>query len=72
VLTGTNVFIAQVKESAPQVAGAGRVVFPEALDSMAGNLQYVFTRSGVEQDLVLLERPPRPEEVAPGLNAAST
>src|SRR4029077_14173317 len=72
VATGTNVFLAEVKDAAAQIVGAKSVVYADAFDTLKCDVRYSYTAAGVSQDIIVRERPPRPEDFARGLHSAST
>ncbi|MDE3066945.1 MAG: hypothetical protein KGJ60_05265, partial [Verrucomicrobiota bacterium] len=67
--SGQSVLIAQVHDSQGQIVGSNQVVYPDAFQGVQANVKYVYTRAGLEQDIVLLEQPPRPESL--GLSSTS-
>jgi hypothetical protein len=68
--TGKSVLIAEVKDSQGQLFPPNVVVYPDAFTDFKADVRYTYTKAGFEQDIVLQERPPLPEDY--GLNSAST
>jgi hypothetical protein len=68
--SGESVLLAEVKESDGQVVGDNVVVYPDAFTDFRADIRYTYMRSGFEQDVVLRENPPAPEEF--GLSSKST
>lgn len=58
--TGDSVLIAEVKDSIGEVSG-NQVTYHDCFsDGLVGSIQYVYTRSGVEQNIILESIPPDP------------
>ena len=70
VTTGKAVLIAQVQDSQGQLVARNQLLFTNALDHIAADVRYTYTISGFEQDIILREAPPNPEQF--GLNPAVT
>lgn len=68
-VTGANVLICETTNSLGAIVPPNQVVYQDAFDTIKAYVQYTYRRSGVEQDVVLLESPPLPE--AYGLNSAT-
>jgi hypothetical protein len=68
--SGESVLLAEVKESEGRLAGDNVVVYPDALTGFAADVRYTYTRAGFEQDVVLRQNPPSPEQF--GLNPRTT
>jgi hypothetical protein len=67
--TGSNVYFASLKDSAPILVGSNRVVYPDAFDGgpeLTASVSYTFTKSGVSQDIRFQSRPVSPASL--GLN----
>jgi hypothetical protein len=67
--SGKSVLIAEVKDCAGRVAG-NQVVYEDAFTDFPADVRYTYTRAGFEQDIILREQPPKPEEY--GLNPETT
>jgi len=66
--TGSNAMIAQVTNSIGLLLLPNQVLYTNALSGdCEGDLLYVFTKAGLEQDLILRQQPPLPTEY--GLSA---
>lgn len=70
VATGESVLLAEVKESEGQLIGDNVVNYPDAFTDLRADVRYTYTRAKFEQDVVLREEPPGPEQF--GLNPEST
>ncbi len=68
--SGESVLLAEVKESDGQLVGDNVVVYPDAFTDFRADVRYTYTRAGFEQDVVLRENPPAPQDF--GLNPATT
>lgn len=68
--TRSNILIAELKDSGGQVVGANQVLYPDAFTGFRADVRYTYKKSGLEQDVILRERPPLPEDY--GLNPATT
>ena len=66
----TNVLIAELQDSDGQLVGANQVIYTNAFTDFQADVRYTYTQSGIEQDIILRQRPPLPEEY--GLNPDST
>jgi hypothetical protein len=66
----TNIMIAELKDSDGLVVGTNQVLYPDAFTDFTADVRYTYTKSGLEQDVILRQRPPLPE--AYGLNPATT
>jgi RHS repeat-associated protein len=66
----TNVLIAELKGAEGWLVGTNEVVYPDAFTDFRADVRYTFKKSGLEQDIILLQRPPLPEEF--GLNPMTT
>lgn len=60
--SGESVLLAEVKESEGQLTGDNVVNYPDAFTDVQADVRYTYTRAGFEQDVVLREQPPTPEE----------
>lgn len=68
--TGESVLLAEVKESEGQLVGDNVVNYPDAFTDLRADVRYTYTRAKFEQDVVLREEPPSPEQL--GLNPETT
>ena len=68
--TGTNVLIAEVTNCQGRILPPNQVIYEDAFDSINACVRYTYTRSGLEQDIILEEAPPPPE--AYSLNPETT
>jgi hypothetical protein len=68
--TGTNVLIAEVTNCLGKIVAPNQVIYEHAFDALDASVRYTYTRSGFEQDIILLEAPEPP--AAYGLNPATT
>ncbi|HVU27303.1 MAG TPA: hypothetical protein VHG71_06150 [Verrucomicrobiae bacterium] len=60
---GTNtVLIAELTNSLGEVAGDNQVVYPNAFVGIKADLRYTYTKAGFEQDIIIREQPPAPED----------
>src|SRR6266581_4691704 len=60
--SSTNVLIAQVTNSLGELDGKNAVVYPNAFDSLRAAIRLTYTRSGIEQDVILYQKLPEPED----------
>ena len=68
---GSNtVLIAVLTNSIGQLVGSNQVIYTNAFAGLNADLIYSYTRSGLEQDVVLREQPPTPASL--GLNPDTT
>ncbi len=56
-----SVLVAELKDSIGTVVGQNRVVYADAFDGVKADIRYTNTKQGVEQDIILRERPPLPQ-----------
>ena len=62
-VSGQGVMIASLKDSIGIVAENNQVVYPDAFESegeFRADIRYRITLAGIEQDIILVERPPSP------------
>ena len=59
--TGNAVLIAQLKDSQGQLVSANQVLYQNAFQGVNADVQYSYTRSGFEQDVILRDQLPTPE-----------
>lgn len=68
---GTNTaFIALLTNSVGQLEAPNQLVYPNAFNGLRADLRFSYKRSGLEQDVILHQRPPDPEVL--GLNRNKT
>ncbi|MCU0785602.1 MAG: hypothetical protein MUF81_16475, partial [Verrucomicrobia bacterium] len=68
--TDKSVRLAEIKDCAGKVLPPNRVIYEDAFNGIKADVRFTYTRAGVEQDVILRERPPKPETL--GLNPATT
>ncbi len=68
--SGSNVLIAELTNSVGEVVGSNQVTYPDAFDDLKADISYIYTKAGLEQDIILREQPPSPADY--GLNPEST
>jgi hypothetical protein len=68
--TGSNVWIALVKDCQGQIVNSNQVIYADAFDGVNADVRYTYRKSGFEQDVILRKQPPAPEKF--GLNSGST
>jgi hypothetical protein len=64
------VVIAELKAAEGMVLGNNQVIYPQAFTDFKVDVRYTYKKSGLEQDIILRQRPPLPE--AYGLNPDTT
>jgi RHS repeat-associated protein len=60
--SGRSVLIAEITNSVGEIHGDNVVLYPNAFTDFQADLRYTYTREGFEQDVVLREKIPLPEE----------
>ena len=72
--SGKSFVLAIVRESQAQLASAQKIVFPSAFDGglLEASVEYLTSRSGFEQNVVLESAIPLPSDLDPELNPART
>ena len=65
-----TVLIAVLTNSVGYLVGSNQVIYFNAFSGLSADLIYTYTKTGFEQDIVLQEQPPAPEDF--GLNAGTT
>lgn len=60
--SGQSVLIASVKDAEAQQVADNEVVYSGAFQELAADLRYTYTKSGIEQDVILREQLPSPEQ----------
>lgn len=68
--SGQRVFLAEVKDCVGGLVGSNQVVYADAFRGVKADVRYTYRRSGFEQDIILREQPPSPEQW--GLKTGST
>lgn len=68
--TGKAVLIAEVKRSEGQLLSPNRVIYQDAFDDVLADVEYLYTKAGFEQNIVLRAQVPLPGEF--GLNPQTT
>jgi hypothetical protein len=68
--TGKAVLIAEVKRSEGQLLSPNRVIYQDAFDDVLADVEYLYTKAGFEQNIVLRAQLPLPGEF--GLNPQTT
>lgn len=68
--TGKSVMIAEVKDAIGEILPPNQVIYRDAFDTVKASVRYTYTRAGMEQDILLEQVPPPPEDF--GLISAST
>jgi len=67
---GQSVLLGQIQDSIGMLLPPNQVVYPDAFAGIKADLRYTYKRDGFEQDVILRENPPGPEQY--GLNPATT
>jgi fibronectin type 3 domain-containing protein len=68
--SGQSVLLADMKDSQGELIWPNQIVYKDCFRDLKADLRYTYTKAGLEQDLILLEQPPPPEEF--GLNPQTT
>ena len=68
--TGDSVMIAEIKDAVGELIAPNQVLYSDAFTDLLGDVHYVYTRAGLEQNIILLESPPSP--LLFGLNPETT
>jgi hypothetical protein len=68
--SGSNVWIAEIKDCQGVITGTNTVTYPEAFNDIKASVRFTYTLAGLEQDILLEEAPPSPESF--GLSSSST
>jgi hypothetical protein len=68
--SGSNVWIAEVKNSQGVILRPNQVLYEDAMTGFKADVLFGYTRAGFDQSVILREKPPLPE--AFGLNSASS
>jgi hypothetical protein len=68
--SGKSILVAEATNSIGQILNTNQVLYPNAFSGLKADVRYTYRKAGLEQDVILLERPPAPEEF--GLNSKTT
>ena len=68
--SGREVMIAGVQDSLGEIISSNQVLYPNAFAGVSADVRYTYTKSALEQEVILREQPPAPE--AYGLDSATT
>ena len=69
--SGSNVLVAPLQDAAGVVVGNNIVLYANAFNGVKADIEYVFKKSGLEQNIILREQPPSPASLA-GFNPQTT
>lgn len=67
---GQSVLIAEVQDSEAWLYPPNQVMYPNAFSRIGADVRYTYSKAGFEQDIILREGPPAPEQF--GLSSATT
>ena len=70
IVSGSNVLLAPLQDCQGVIVGKNRVVYTNAFQGLNADLEYIVTKSGLEQNVILRERPPTPDSL--GLDPATS
>jgi hypothetical protein len=59
--TGEAVLIARLQDSEGQVVADNQVLYPNAFEGLSADVRYTYTKSGLEQDVIVNENPASPK-----------
>lgn len=68
--SGQSVLVAELKDCVGHRVGKNQIIYNDAFTDIKAAIRYTYTKAGFEQDVILRERLPLPEEF--GLNPNST
>lgn len=68
--TRSNVLIAELKDSIGELVATNQILWRDAFTDFRADVRLTYRKSGLEQDVILRQRPPLPEEF--GLHPATT
>ncbi len=68
--TGKSAMIGEIKDSIGVLHPPNQIIYPDAFTDIKASLRFTYTKVGFEQDVIILEKIPSPEEY--GLNPATT
>ena len=61
--SGNSVLLAPLQDCGGTLVGSNRVVYTDAFKGLKADIAYSFTKAGIEQDIMLRERPPTPDSL---------
>ncbi|MGH7953076.1 MAG: hypothetical protein ACREFE_14330, partial [Limisphaerales bacterium] len=70
IASGKSVLIAEIKDCQGQIVHSNQVIYADAFNGISANVKYIYTKAGLEQDVILLASPPSPETF--GLSSTSS
>ena len=59
----STVLIAELQDSDGQLVSTNQVLYTNAFTDFHADVRYTYSRSGIEQDIILRQRPPLPESL---------
>ena len=59
---GQAVLIGQVKDSTGELHAPNRVIYPDAFEGIEADVEYIYSKAGFNQNIILREQPPAPEK----------
>lgn len=68
--SGRSVLLAEAISSAGKIVGDNQVIYSDAFSGVKADVRYTYTKAGLEQDVILRERPAAPESY--GLDSKTT
>lgn len=68
--TSQSVILGVVTNSTGRIIGSNSVLYEDAFSGLKADVRYTYSKAGLEQDVILKERPTGPEQF--GLNPATT
>lgn len=68
--TGKSVLIATLKDSLGELLPPNQVIYSDCFSNVLADIRYTYTKAGFEQDVILRENPPSPQEF--GFDPATT
>lgn len=68
--SGRSALIAELKDSLAKLVPPNQLVYEDAFTDFKADVRYTYTKAGLEQDVILRELPPAPEEY--GLSSETT
>jgi hypothetical protein len=60
--SGNSVLLADIKDSQGVFSPPNQIIYRDCFNGLKADLRYTYTKAGLEQDVVLLEQPPPPED----------
>ena len=61
--TGQSAVLARLQDSQGVMVGSNRVIYRDAFQGLKADVEYIFTKSGLEQNIIYREQIPPPESV---------